>query len=287
MSDSTQTAHNVSCTVDCQGCDEPHGRCCGHGEELHVHVHVHHHCCSSASVPAQVELPVIKFGYSGVAVGNPAFPNVMTQVYESSNYGRSGTYKKIRAVETSDATQDIVNPSFNAAQLKAKYAVLSVGLHLSLFTLADAVKLKDYAALGGVVILVCDHGLSAGMTNVLQGFGHVGPFVAVTGVGLYTGASSVTESLSNYFGNSFGVPLVGEARIVMTAAQLPAGSRVLATLGDHILFWLVGGTMGRVIAMSDINLTTFNVTGVAVDTDQEKFVNNMMAYVFDQALENA
>lgn len=45
--------------------------------------------------------------------------------------------------------------------------------------------------------------------------------------------------------------------------------------------------MGRVIAFSDIELTTTEVSGTTVDNGQEKFLNNMMGYAFDQVLASA
>ncbi|MGR3889920.1 hypothetical protein FW764_23800 [Pseudomonas sp. 1152_12] len=208
------------------------------------------------------------------------------QVNAPVNYGASGVYNKIQAVKISDASKDVISSALTAAQLKATYDVLSIGLYQSLLSVADAVRLKEYAALGGVVLLAFDQGASSGATNVLQQFGHTGSFSGVI-PGAYSGVSSATENLSSYFGSSSGVPLKGVAAIALTPAQLPAGSRVLATSGTHVLFWTVGGTKERVIAMSDVELTTSDVAGETVDNGQEKFLNNMMAYLFDQALKSA
>ncbi|TLG89819.1 hypothetical protein FEM54_20415 [Pseudomonas edaphica] len=210
----------------------------------------------------------------------------MPQVKLPANYGAEGTYNKIQSVITFDAMADIVSATVTAAELKAKYDVLSVGLHVSTFTVAQAAKLKAYADLGGVLLLTCDNSTAAGMTNVLQVFGHTGSFVSST-IGSYTGVSSASENFSDCFGDSSGLPLKGGGLLVITAAQLPAGSRVLATFGSNVLFWVVGGTKGRVIAFSDIDLAAIDVDGATIDNGQERFLNNMMAYVFDQVLVSA
>ncbi|WP_225933049.1 MULTISPECIES: hypothetical protein [Pseudomonas] len=291
MSDSTNPPSDVCCTVVTDECDKDPAGCSNHGEDvhIHVHVHVHRHCCSAATaaVTKPVKLQVIKFGFTSVAIGNSSYPNLMAQVKEPANYGPNGTYNKIQSVDAIDAAADIVAPSITAAELKAKYDVLSVGLHNSSFTVAQADRLKEYAALGGVLLLACDNGAAVGMLNVLQRFGHTGTLAGVPVVGVYSGLSSTTENLSSYFGNSSGVTIKGSASLAMTATQLPPGSKVLATFGAYVLFWLVGGTMGRVIAFSDIELTTTEVSGTTVDNGQEKFLNNMMGYAFDQVLASA
>ncbi|MFL1495278.1 hypothetical protein [Pseudomonas antarctica] len=307
MSDSTQCHCEVSCTKSRECCDKHSGHCSEHGAEIQVHVHIHRHlhCCPSKTVcsveqPAEktdqkldqkpdnpvkpIELPVIRFGFYGVAMGSPHYPELMVQVNAPSNYGVGGVYNKIRAVTTLDASKDIISSALTAAQLKATYDVLSVGLHGSPFTVAEAVRLKEYAALGGVVLLTCDGATTAGMTNVLQQFGHTGVLTKATAVA-YSGVASATERLSSYFGDSSGVTLKGHSLLVVTSGQLPSGSRVLATSGSNLLFWTVGATEGRVVAMSHFSLTQFDVAGTEIDNGQERFLNNMMAYLFDKVLE--
>lgn len=295
MSDSSQAPRDVCCTVVSEQCHEDHKACLDHGEvaHVHIHVHVHHKCCSTGavSVPvpvpvAEKKLPVIRLGFTNIAIGSPNYSKVMPQVKLPANYGAEGTYNKIQSVITFDAMADIVSATVTAAELKAKYDVLSVGLHVSTFTVAQAAKLKAYADLGGVLLLTCDNSTAAGMTNVLQVFGHTGSFV-VTPSFTYSGVSSASESFSSYFGNSEAVPLKGGGLFVITAAQLPVDSRVIATYGTNVLFWVVGGTKGRVIAFSDIDLAAIDVDGATIDNGQERFLNNMMAYVFDQVLVSA
>ncbi len=282
MSHSSQSPCEVACTVSC---DEHHDHCCDDSATVHVHVHVHHHhhCCRPATVKP-VALPVVKFGFSGPGIGHPSYPNLLTQINQPSNYGADGIYNKVQSVSFLNASVDIVSSPLTAAELLAKYDVLSVGLHNSTFTMADAIRLKDYAALGGVVLLICDGIPSVGLSNVLQQFGHTGN-LAGNIAGDYSGVSSATENLSSYFGSSSGVTLKGRASLAITPGQLPPGSRVLATAGAHVLFWVVGATKDRVVAMSDVELTTYDVAGTDVDTGKEKFLNNMISYLIDKALE--
>lgn len=207
MSDSTNPPSDVCCTVVTDECDKDPAGCSNHGEDvhIHVHVHVHRHCCSAATaaVTKPVKLQVIKFGFTSVAIGNSSYPNLMAQVKEPANYGPNGTYNKIQSVDAIDAAADIVAPSITAAELKAKYDVLSVGLHNSSFTVAQADRLKEYAALGGVLLLACDNGAAVGMLNVLQRFGHTGTLAGVPVVGVYSGLSSTNGKLEQLFRQLF------------------------------------------------------------------------------------
>ncbi|MFT0476271.1 hypothetical protein ACMSI6_20475 [Pseudomonas antarctica] len=297
MSDSTQCLREVSCTKSRECCDKHSDHCSEHGAEIHVHVHVHAHhaCCSSVPikrvdpvdpVALPVTLPVIQLGFSENTIIDSKYSNFKQQVEAPSNYGPAGIYKKVQAVNTANASADILGSPVTAAELKARYDVLLVGLFMSSFTAADAIRLKEYAERGGVILLVCDHSPTAGAINVLQQFGHVGTLTG-TFAQSYTGVSSTTEYLNTYFGDSSGIPLKGSGAFAISAAQLPAGSRVLATVGTNVLAWTVGGTLDRVVAVSDINLVSYDITGTAVDTGQEVFLNNMMAYLFDQALKSA
>lgn len=283
MSDSTESSREVCCNVNLESCHEHHDCCSDHGHEVHVHVHVHHHCCRAAPVKPDT-LPIIRIGYAGpIALGVPGYPNLLTQLKASSNYGPNGIYKKVQSVEFSDATADLGSSSLTVAQLKDKYDVLSVGLYQNGFTAAEVVRLKEHVGLGGFLILMCDHSPTPGVIDVLKQFGHTGNFSAVLS-GAYSGVSSTTEILDSYFGSSTGVPLKGHTAIALTATQLPSGSKVFATSGANVLCWKVGGMLDAVFALADVELTTSDVAGIEVATGQAKFLNNLMAGIFDRVL---
>ncbi|MDN4032054.1 hypothetical protein [Chryseobacterium gambrini] len=69
------------------------------------------------------------------------------------------------------------------------------------------------------------------------------------------------------------------------SSQLPAGSRIIATenTGGGIAVWTVGGYNGKVIFVWDEGLFRNPISGANIDTDQEKFVHNLMAYAIDKA----
>ncbi|WP_395606994.1 hypothetical protein [Pseudomonas sp. B22129] len=303
MPNSSKCPHSVPATP--QGCHEHPQECCGEPIQVHVHVHLHRKCRSSAATtpvlpvtPAAVlpvtpaapvkppELPTIRIGYTDWAIGYSVYPALPSQIKALANYGPVGIYNKLTSVAFLSAMADITASSLTAAQLKDKYEIISLGLHSLVCTVAQAERLKAYVDLGGVLIMVCDHGISAGSINVLKSFGHIGPYSVSSALGTpYTGQSSATESLSNYFGDSRAVQLKGHAGLEMKRAQLPPGSKVLAEYNGNVLAWEIGGTNGGALAFCDIQLTEYQVAGVDVDNGQERFLNNAMAYLFDRVIE--
>lgn len=294
-------------------CQAHHDGCCSNSEPLHVHVHIHLHnkCCSPApddtvssvtpaarmahasrSAPATplgadaaLGLRAIKFGFSGTTLGDPGTAELTTQIKSSKNYGPNGKYNKIKSVVFSDATKDIVKQSQTPAQLKKKYSLISFGLDGTASTAVEADLLKGYVALGGVLILTCDHKITPGMVDFLNAFGHTGNItpssVLLTA---YSGRSSATEKTSDYFGDTDDVELNGAATLALTSKQLPAGSRVLANTDKNVLLWLLGHMDERVLVISDYELIKLNFSGISVNTQQEKFLHNLVAYLFDQVL---
>ncbi|WP_395606993.1 hypothetical protein [Pseudomonas sp. B22129] len=296
-----------------EDCQEHHDGCCNPSEPLHVHIHIHLHnkCCSPApdeavssitpasrmahasrSAPikplgadAALGLPAMKVGYSGTTLGDPGTAEFITQIKSSKNYGPNGKYNKIKSVVFSDATKDIVKPSQTPAQLKKKYSVISFGLDGTASTAVQAKLLKGYVALGGGLILTCDHKVTPGMVDFLNAFGHTGAItpssVLLTA---YSGQSSSTEKTSDYFGDAADVELNGAATLALTPKQLPANSRVLASTDKTILLWLLGDMDERVLVISDYELIKLNSSGISVNTKEEKFLHNLIAYLFDQVL---
>ncbi|WP_395606991.1 hypothetical protein [Pseudomonas sp. B22129] len=244
-------------------------------------------------VDQPVALPTIRFGLTHFAVGNDIYSNFRKQMQVSSNYGEKGTYNKIQAVAFFDALPDLVSSTLTAAQLKEKYDVLFVGVHVSSLTSAHVPKLKEFLSLKGCLILAFEHTPNQQADAVLKQFEHgaatPGYLGNLGGVGVfagteYNGSSSSKEGLSNCFGDTLGVPLKGTGAMIITEDKLSAGSKVIASSGNSVLMWLMGGTKGRAVAFSDIDLLAYDFAGDAIDTGQKKFFHNMVAYIFDQVL---
>lgn len=294
MSDSSQSSRDVSCCVNAVACDHCPDDYGDDGANVHVHVHVHHHphCCRPAPdkpvvVPEKKPkvLPTINIGYSGATLGSPGYSKPLAQIGSPSNYGANGIYNKVAAIKFTDASTDVIGSPLTALQLLAKYRMLSVGLHASAFNPTEALRFREYVKAGGVMLITSDQAASPGATNVLTQFGHTGSF-AGTLAAPYSGMSSATETSSNYFGASTGVPLSGNAKFVIAQSQLPSGSRVLAASGSEPLAWVVGNTEERAVWTVDAELMITNVDGTTVDSPQEIFIHNLIAFLIDKVLLN-
>ncbi|PKA77299.1 hypothetical protein ATI14_4337 [Pseudomonas tolaasii NCPPB 2192] len=294
MSDSNQSPRDVSCCVNAVACDHCPEGCGDDGANVHVHVHVHHHhhCCRPAPVePAVVPeekpkvLPTINIGYVGLSLGSPSHPKPLPQIGSPSNYGATGIYNKVAAIKFIDASTDVIGSSLTAQQLLAKYPMLSIGLYNSAFNPTEAQRFREYVKAGGVMWITSDQAASPGAANVLTQFGHTGSF-AGTVAAPYSGVSSATETSSSYFGDSTGVPLSGNAKFVIASSQPPPGSRVLATSGPEPIVWLPGGTGECVVWTADADLLSINIDGTNVDSPQERFLQNLFAFLIDKVLMN-
>lgn len=102
----------------------------------------------------------------------------------------------------------------------------------------------------------------------------------------YTANMSSTENFSNVFGNRLGVTLSVVRSAKINESQLVSGSRVLATIrtatpGDVLIWTSEDEHDGKVIWCTDVNMFE-NFSG-PIDTDQERFLHNMMAYALQKA----
>lgn len=215
--------------------------------------------------------------YGTYTIGSADHPNFKLQLLNTSNYGPSGTYTGASGFTFTDITSTLGTQT--AAQLKSNYDIINTG-YLAM-TVAQAQTIKDFVNLGGVAIVFLDS-TSKDFSSIFNIFGHTG----TSGDGQQLATASTTESLSSYFGNTLGVALAGSdtmGRVI--SSQLPAGSRIIATenTGGGIAVWTVGGYNGKVIFVWDEGLFRNPISGANIDTDQEKFVHNLMAYAIDKA----
>lgn len=233
-------------------------------------------CTISRSVILpSINVRVARFGQ--FTIGDSNFSAFNAQLNSTANYGPSGTYKNATQFTFTDITTTLATTS--GATLKANYDILNIG-YLALTT-TEAQNLKDFANLGGVVIINLD-ATGVNFTNAMSAFGNSGS-TAAGNTTVYTTANQ----LSTYFGSiTSGVVLTGaDTSGKITLSQLASGSTVFAyDSSNNAGIWTVGGYNGRVIYIWDEGIFR-NATAVtgAIDTNQEKFIHNLMAYAIDKA----
>lgn len=230
----------------------------------------------------------ITIGYSAslwdgnlYAIGGTGFPAFNSQLQSKLNYGANGFYNKISGIDFLQFEGQINN--YTAAQLKGMVDIFCIGLipggGLDATVLT---KIKDFAQLGGVVIILLD---SATNTLAFQVFGGSGNVTNGTGVS-YSIAGSTGSS--GVFGNIAANTVISGAQTAgrVYNSQLPPGSTILATEGgigtSQAGIWTAGPN-GRVVFFWDEGVfRNGSISGTYVDTDQEKYLHNIMAYALDK-----
>ncbi|PQJ61592.1 GEVED domain-containing protein, partial [Photobacterium angustum] len=206
-----------------------------------------------------------------------------TQVLDLTNYGAAGTYNNVDAINITHTNTAQINQS--AAELLEQYQVITAADDNGV----NAAVLKEYVDLGGV--LIYDYHQQGSTT--LQAFG-----VTVDEIPMLSDNTQRTIDVKNVpmnngvFGNMIGQPNIINTRPnAVLKGTLPAGSQVLATFVDSdaierpALFTLGAGN--RAIMMFDEMFIEgpgqiWEYDG-AIDTNQERFMHNVLAYALDQA----
>ena len=222
-----------------------------------------------------------RFGYEGTQpIASPVFQNTIgynNQLKNGDYYGPNGIYKMNRPFIFSQVSLD--SPS----DLKEEFDILSVSANSFNNLPARVQKIKDFLAKGGVVIICLEHIGYAGegtQEYIFNHFGNTGKIDRHGGA--FRANASRTETFSDVFGNTRGTTITGASLAKINQSQLASGSRVFATLGNDVLLWTTEGEYdGRIIWSTDSDIFR-DITG-AIDTDQEKFLHNMMAYVLKKA----
>lgn len=216
------------------------------------------------------------------ALGGTGFPTFNSQLQSKLNYGTHGIYNKVEGIDFLQfETAQLDN--YSGAQLKSIVDVFCIGLQAGVDLSASTIaKIKDFTDLGGVVIVVLDANRN---TTALQGFGGTGNVISGTGVSYSvagtTGSDGVFGSVS---GNS---PITGaQTAGRVSNSQLAPGSEILAkeggTASTQAGIWLTGAG-GRVIFFWDEGVFRHpSISSTYIDTDQEKYLHNIMAYALDK-----
>lgn len=230
----------------------------------------------------------ITIGYSAglwdgnlYAIGGSGFPAFNSQLQNKLNYGANGIYNKISGIDFLQFEGQINN--YTAAQLKSIVDVFCIGVTPGAEVDTTVLtKIRDFAELGGVVIILLDSGRN---TQALQVFGGSGNVGNGTGVSYSTAGTTGSNGIfGNVAGNTaiFGAQTAGR----VSNSQLPPASTILATEGgagtSFAGIW-TAGTHGRILFIWDEGVFRYSgINGTYIDTDQEKYLHNIMAYALDK-----
>lgn len=222
---------------------------------------------------------MVRVGYwaGGYTIENkPAF---RSQLDNTANYGQNGTYNKIRGFTFTDITSTLSTRT--VAQLVAQYDIINTGY--ANMSLTDAQKIKQYVDAGGVALIFLDAGSAVG-SNLHQVFGGTGTVGSESVQPAY--ATSTANAINNgVWGDARNVLLKGFASSgLINTSQLPGGAIQLANDGTKARVWITG-TGGKAIFTWDEGIFSpgdANVTGVDINTPQEKFIHNLMVYALDK-----
>ncbi|NRD74179.1 hypothetical protein HQQ94_13215 [Shewanella sp. VB17] len=195
---------------------------------------------------------------------NPALNN-------RNNYGESGVYP-IEGINIVDVTSDL--GTLSGVELVNKYDILQVSN-----TDTYPQKLLEYVNAGGVLIF----GYNVSGNATISAFGGTGT------LGHYNAPAMLTlvDDLVN--NGPFG-SIVGAIDVINTypsgmysTASLPAGSTLFATMNGTAAGF-VAGDGGRAVFMNDEYFyRRFDNGNDTVDTNQEKFIHNILSYALDKA----
>ncbi len=218
--------------------------------------------------------------FAGYTIGKSNFSAYNSQLANLSNYGPTGTFKGITGFEFSDLSSAVLT-SNTGDQLKKNYDIINTGY--SSITSVQAQHIADFVKDGGVAIINLDN-TAYNFNPILTAFGITGS----NGNGAVSALSSSVNELSNVFGNTKNISLSGAAtqgRVL--ANQLPSTSTVYANetvTGGGVAVWTIGGDFkGKVIFVWDEGVFRASaIAGTIIDTPQERFVHNLMAYALIQ-----
>ena len=216
------------------------------------------------------------------ALGGTGFPVFNAQLQSKINYGKNGIYNKTDGIDFLQFETPQLN-NYSGAQLKSTVDVFCIGVQQNVdLDAAIITKIKDFTDLGGVVIVLLD---AYRNTPAFQAFGGTGT-VSAGGLASYPVAG--TTGTSGVFGTVPNGTIIGGMQTASRVlnSQLAPGSEILAREGGATApqagIWITGPN-GRVIFFWDEGVFRFStILTTYIDTDQEKYLHNIMAYAFDK-----
>lgn len=266
------------------------------------------HCMSTQTCPDITTPPIgpraVNMGYwgSGFNIYLNA-PEFIKQLQNTDNYGATGTFKGISSWNWINANADINNDAttFSAIQLKAKYDIIVTGY--SAMSASSAQKIKEYTDLGGVVLVLMDVANTGQFQNLA--FGGSGNITVSGGIKTETDpkARVLDHPINNgVFGDARGIEIRGTAgSAIPPVINIPAGSTIISYMNyssynpnidqsgiyDNTATKYAGvyitGAQGRAIFVYDEGIfRNVSVSGITIDTNQEKFLHNLMSYTLQK-----
>jgi hypothetical protein len=218
----------------------------------------------------------VRFAYwSTYSIGSAEQAAYNSQLSNAANYGASGTYTgNFNGFTFTNITSTL--SGLTVANLLSSYDVISTGF--ANMTAADAAKIKGFVDGGGVAIILFDSGTGTSLFNAFGGTGAVGASGVAT-------ATTNTNAINNgIFGNTTNTLITGQGSFgSVTTSQLPAGYTLLAANGAAPQIF-VAGNQGKAIFFWDEGVfRDTSVAGTVIDTQQERFLHNIMAYALGKA----
>jgi hypothetical protein len=216
---------------------------------------------------------IIEIAYYGnFSIGEFQQTRFNNQLQDPANYGLSGTYDGILGFNFTDITNTIT--STTAADLVNNYDMIVTGYAPNISTQV-ATRVRDFVDLGGVAMILLDRNRH---TTIHQAFGGSG----TVGAGQGTCLTNGNNLNSGIFGNVSNIELKGEGSYgQITTPQLPADATVLASNGSNPYVWITG-TEGRALFFWDEGVFRDPIVANAINTPQEIWLHNMMAYALEK-----
>ena len=222
---------------------------------------------------------VIRFATFGTfSIGGSEYAAFNSQLQNPAYYGPSGTYTgKFTRFSFTNITSTLSNLS--AQNLFDRYDIISIQVN-SLST-ADVTKIKEFVDKGGVAFLIFNTATTAA-TNLFRALGGTGSLTTGT-----SSATSTNNAINNdIFGNAINISIPGDSgNTKFEINKLPTGSMVLAGDSKDAKIFIMGKD-GKAICFWDEDLIsrTGTANGNVIDTSQEKFLHNIMAYALRKAV---
>ncbi|PAM95935.1 hypothetical protein B4N84_05140 [Flavobacterium sp. IR1] len=205
--------------------------------------------------------------WASYTIGSSHFSTFNAQLQNPVNYGSGGTYSNMKGFIFTNITNTLA--TLSATQLVNNYDIICTGF--SNMSSIEAAKIKEYVDKGGIAFVLCDDNVGTALLNVFGGTG------SVTAGDI--DANVTTNSINNgAFGITENTKIAGEGSLGrINTNQLPSGAVILADYNSQAKVFLLGND-NRAIFFWDEGAFRNTIVRDAIDTTQEKFLHNVMAY---------
>lgn len=198
------------------------------------------------------------------------------QLLNSTNYGLTGIYNQVDVINVDTSNNNLLD-SMSAQQLYETYDIINVHNRDGY-----SAKLKEYVDLGGVLLF----GYNLNGANTIQAFGGNG---SVSQIHTAEPITPLVHPINDgVFGNVENASGIANTRPsgVISDSQLPPGATVIARSTNSMPAIFLTGINDRAIIMFD-EMFAFAPEGRwydgPVNTNQEIFMHNVMAYALGKA----